>query len=431
MLALNIITTLLSTSSIQNFLPEIIQEYVNHTHPEPFFAHFPPHTNQFTERGTDFPHTNQFTDHLPDTTQFTEHFPDIYTAIINYLPSNITEELYKIYKIYKIQNITELYEIIDVEKYILITHASLVSIILLLCIICSVVISSPKNTNPNDNFPDDFEDYEAYDDKYLKVFRKLKSHILTSDEIEIIKTAHILEETPSGTVIMYYDFETKSFNYYCQNKNSIPYLHLESVAQRFTVENDCKTLFIDANPDPPSESSESESESSESPNKPANKPANKSVDKPVDKPANKSPNKSVIWGQDPINNPIEQSIFGTFKTYNNRAPSNPSETSFETKDKLKKQANHFKYLGKLDNFTQNSISLPPSPPNRQNRLTQEDPTNEDNDFVKIEKTAPSPKLQPRDNLSFAEYKKQILEKTPSCRIIKTSPHPHNDHPPNT
>jgi len=423
MIALNIIITLLSTSSMQNFLPEIIQEYVNHTHPDPFFAHFPPHTNQFTERGTDFPHTNQFTERLPHTNQFTAHFPDIYTAILNYLPPNITEELYKIYKI---QNITELYEIIDVEKYILITHASLVSIILLLCIICSVVISSPKNTNTNtnDNFPDDFEDYEAYDDKYLKVFRKLKSHILTSDEIESIKTEHILEETPTGTVIMYYDFETKSFNYYCQNKNSIPYLHLESVAQRFTVENDCKTLFIDPNPDPPSSSSESESESEpesepESPNKPVNKPVdnpiNKSVDKPanksVDKPVNNPIDKNVVWGQDPI--PIiEQSIFGTFKSYNNRAPSTPSETSFEAKDKLKKLANHFKYLGKLDNFTQNSILLPPSPPNRSNRLSQEDPTNEDNDFVKIEKTAPSPKLQPRDNLSFAEYKKQILEKTP-------------------
>ena len=399
---------------MQNFLPEIIQEYVNHTHPDPFFAHFPPHTNQFTARGTDFPHTNQFTERFPHINQFTAHFPEIYTAIINYLPPNITEELYKIYKI---QNITELYEIIDVEKYILITHASLVSIILLLCIICSVVISSPKNTNTNtnDNFPDDFEDYEAYDDKYLKVFRKLKAHILTSDEIESIKTAHILEETPTGTVIMYYDFETKSFNYYCQNKNSIPYLHLESVAQRFTVENDCKTLFIDPNPDPPSspESSESESESSESPNK--------SVNNPI---------KNVVWGQDPINKSvddpipiIEPNIFGTFKRYNNRAPSTPSETSFEAKDKLKKQANHFKYLGKLDNFTQNSISLPQSPPNRRHRLSQEDPTNEDNDFVKIEKTTTptieptiepiiEPTIRPRDNLSFAEYKKQILEKTP-------------------
>ena len=42
---------------------------------------------------------------------------------------------------------------------------------------------------------------------------------------------------------MKYNFETESFEYYSDNKRIVPYLHLETTAKHFVIENNCKIIF--------------------------------------------------------------------------------------------------------------------------------------------------------------------------------------------
>ena len=280
-----------------------------------------------------------------------------------------------------------------------------------------VMISSNKK---NDNFPDDFEDYLDYEDKYLKVFLNLESHILSSEKIEEIKKQYILEETPNGTVIMNYNFETKSFNYYCQNKNSISYLHLESVAQRFTIENDCKILFVRENIKETKNIKETEeSEERENIKETEELKETKNI-----KETEESEEKEKIK---------KKNVFASLRTYNSsNMPTSTNistESSFENKDKLKKLGNHFKYLGKLEDFTETCITkpnipstIPPTIPyiKEVENISDDEPDNENKNKIEIEKSIISSrntessnniekKLQPRDNLTFAEYKKLILK----------------------
>ena len=330
---------------------------------------------------------------------------DTYIKFFNFIRNNKEYINETLYKLYNTQNITELYEIIDIEKFILIIHTTMISILMLLYIICFVKIVSPnKNKNTTEDFPNNFKDYEAYEDVYLKAFQNQTCHVLSSDEINNIKNKHICEETPTGKVIMYYDFETKSFNYYCENKNSIPYLHLETVAQRFTIENDCKILFTDSSQEESTQGKSSQEESTQE----------------------KSSKSSTVSNIIQENKP---SIFANLKTYNNKAPSTSNETSFEAKDTLKKKANHFKYCGKLNDFNLSPSSLSSinntviedkhEEQNTEDKPVKEDQQNTEDKPVKEDKSnieqpikqSKKNKLQPKNNLTFAEYKKLLLEES--------------------
>lgn len=52
------------------------------------------------------------------------------------------------------------------------------------------------------------------------------------------------ETTPRGDIIMYYDSETKSFNYYSNSKN-IPYSTLDAVARKYVCLNKTPSIYID------------------------------------------------------------------------------------------------------------------------------------------------------------------------------------------
>jgi hypothetical protein len=52
------------------------------------------------------------------------------------------------------------------------------------------------------------------------------------------------ETTPRGDIIMYYDGETKSFNYYSNSKN-IPYSTLDAVARKYVCLNKNPSIYID------------------------------------------------------------------------------------------------------------------------------------------------------------------------------------------
>ena len=81
----------------------------------------------------------------------------------------------------------------------------------------------------------------SYDKKYLDRFRDMKEH----DKIdkEALTSSMVIDYTPYGNVAMKYDEKRGIFMYY--SDHSIPYRFLESVAQKFAIQFDCKSLVVD------------------------------------------------------------------------------------------------------------------------------------------------------------------------------------------
>ena len=88
-------------------------------------------------------------------------------------------------------------------------------------------------------------DITNYKEKYLDKFDKVivKNH--TPEELNMLKSNLVIENTPHGNVVMYWDNEKNSFVYYADG--SIPYYALEVVARKYVINNNCKSIFVDMN----------------------------------------------------------------------------------------------------------------------------------------------------------------------------------------
>jgi len=88
---------------------------------------------------------------------------------------------------------------------------------------------------------DDIDDYYK---KYYEDYYNLDKRELTNDELLALLTNYLHEETPNGKIIMCYSSDNESFNYWCDNKN-ISFKTLETVAQKYAIENNVKQVCID------------------------------------------------------------------------------------------------------------------------------------------------------------------------------------------
>jgi len=60
---------------------------------------------------------------------------------------------------------------------------------------------------------------------------------------EKLKNAIIVDKTPLGNVVMFYDNKKETFSYY--SDNTIPYRYLETVARKYVTTFQCKYIYID------------------------------------------------------------------------------------------------------------------------------------------------------------------------------------------
>jgi hypothetical protein len=264
------------------------------------------------------------------------------------------------------------------------------SIVFYISNIFLILMTKPSLTNYKDIFhktyflydqdDDDYSDSSEeefiskpeidYTDKYKEEFEKLENEMILynhnqdnkSIEDQIIekkqnlKNNILMEASPLGNVIMYYNYDTETFNYY--SDHSIPYKYLETIARRYVITYKCKPIFI---------SMEEELKKYEEKLKQDEK--------------TKEENK-----QDTTNK--SNNVFAKFKSYNkdnniNSAknkkdiPNSLPQKNNNESDKpvlLKENANRFSHQGKIYNF---HLNKPP---------------------VKTQ-------LYKKSNLSFAEYKK--------------------------
>ena len=81
---------------------------------------------------------------------------------------------------------------------------------------------------------------EKYKDEFKKNIRSSKS--LEDLDLHSLKNNILLEKTPFGNVIMYYDFSKQSFIYYCDKTLSYPYVN--TVGRKYVITFGCEKLYF-------------------------------------------------------------------------------------------------------------------------------------------------------------------------------------------
>jgi len=177
--------------------------------------------------------------------------------------------------------------------------------------------------------------------------------MIIDNKLNKLKDCFVMEKTPLGNVLMFYNHSRDAFEFY--SDNTIPYRYLEAVARKYVKTFNCRPIFVDMEEELRlcEERIEKEEKEKEEKEKEKEREALKLLD---------------------YNNlhqqikPIEQkkSVFAKFKSYNKEAGTgrvntcappknsipNKAVTEKESTEKilLKENANRYTYEGKLSNF---------------------------------------------------------------------------------
>jgi hypothetical protein len=104
----------------------------------------------------------------------------------------------------------------------------------------SVDVNDDKLNQPEEEIK---KPVEKYEDKYLNRFNLLNSCLNEDPEkIKQLRNNFIMEMTPLGNTIMYYDSERESFIYYADS--ILPYRYLEVVSRKYVITFNCKSLYV-------------------------------------------------------------------------------------------------------------------------------------------------------------------------------------------
>ena len=97
---------------------------------------------------------------------------------------------------------------------------------------------------------DDYDDEEEedvikpvikYEDKYKDKFKELEYIITDEIRLDNLKNSFIMEMTPHGNVIMFWNQKNGVFSYY--SDGTMPYRFLEVVARKYVIMYNCKDLY--------------------------------------------------------------------------------------------------------------------------------------------------------------------------------------------
>jgi hypothetical protein len=173
--------------------------------------------------------------------------------------------------------------------------------------------------------------------------------MIIDNKLNKLKDCFVLEKTPLGNVLMFYNHSRDAFEFY--SDNTIPYRYLEAVARKYVKTFNCRPIFVDMEEELRLCEERIEKEEKEKEEK--EREALKLLD-------NNNLHQQI--------KPIEQkkSVFAKFKSYNKEAGTgrvntcappknsipNKAVTEKESTEKilLKENANRYTYEGKLSNF---------------------------------------------------------------------------------
>ena len=168
------------------------------------------------------------------------------------------------------------------------------------------------------------EEEARYEEKYREEFEELEEKELDDDTVKSLCEKYLSEETPNGEVVMCYDKDNESYNYWCDDK-SIKFLTLDAVAHKYAIENDCRALCVNY--------------------KDEYEKAREKVLKHIEEKKKKDEKKEEIEEEESV----KKSVFAKFKSYNTVN----DEVAADDKNKESIQVekcNKFKYKGKLQDW---------------------------------------------------------------------------------
>ena len=82
-----------------------------------------------------------------------------------------------------------------------------------------------------------------YEDKYVDQYKKLEDVELSKEKLDSLKNSILMETTPLGNVVMFYDNSRETFTFY--SDSTIPYRYLETIGRKYVVMNNCKRIYVD------------------------------------------------------------------------------------------------------------------------------------------------------------------------------------------
>ena len=170
-----------------------------------------------------------------------------------------------------------------------------------------------------------------YEDKYKNRYIKLETKNLTPSEKDNLKNNFVMETTPLGNVIMYYNIDKNGFVYY--SDSTIPYRFLETVARKYIISFQCKdpSIYVDEK-------------------KPIEIAMDQSSDaKPIRKVSVNTTNKKVFAKFKNYNHP--NSIPSTSMIAKNNSNPQPNKKTTQSIKEVKENKNKYISEGKIINFS--------------------------------------------------------------------------------
>ena len=88
-------------------------------------------------------------------------------------------------------------------------------------------------------------EYDSYFYKFLDEYDSTEKTDLSCVYLNSLGNKYIKEDTPCGVVIITYNAENNSFDYYCKKSNTLSFNYLEVVSRIYVVNYDCKSIYND------------------------------------------------------------------------------------------------------------------------------------------------------------------------------------------
>jgi hypothetical protein len=169
---------------------------------------------------------------------------------------------------------------------------------------------------------------------------KLANEFVINERLTGLKNSIVIEKTPLGNVLMFYNNSRSSFEYY--SDSTIPYRYLEVIGRKYVINCKCKQIYVDMS----KEIEEAEKKLAEKKQKEEEKEKEEQTKK-----------------QDSQDAPQEtKNVFAKFKKYNKDTsiksaavpldrPAPAKQTTPQEEKIVKERANRYSFEGKLANFS--------------------------------------------------------------------------------
>jgi len=189
--------------------------------------------------------------------------------------------------------------------------------------------SDDESVSEDEDEDEDEDVEEIYEEKYDEEYEKLEESELVEDELKELKNNSLIETTPMGDVLMFYDQDYEYFKYY-SDKKEVSYKILETVAKKYVITNDCKQIYTDMNDEimRQQEKNKGEAETSEAE-------------------TSEAETSEAETGEAETGEPNEVSVFATLKTYNVKGNKGNDSQNVYIKEKI----NIYKYGGRIEEYT--------------------------------------------------------------------------------